>query len=222
MTADGVHRALTPRGELVLRPRDGGHWELRANGIVVMDTREHGSERALAARALTLHHGPALRVLVGGLGLGYTLGEVLADPRVTRCTVVEIEPDLVRWLREGIVPHARALLADPRTEVLVADVGDAIRDLGRGSQDLVLLDVDNGPDHLVHDGNARLYDAGGLRDLRRVLAPGGVAAVWSASTAPALEAAMRSVFPTVEVVDVPAPGHGRVGSYLLYAARAAD
>lgn len=220
MTADEVRRASTPRGELVLRRRPDGHQELRANGVFVMDTLEHTSERALAARALALHEGARLRVLVGGLGLGYTLGEVLADPRVERCTVVEIVPDLVDWLREGVVPHAAPLLADPRTRVLVADVADAIRDLAAGSQDLLLLDVDNGPAHLVHEGNARLYDEAGLRELSRVLSPGGVAAVWSASPSPALEAAMRAVFGAVEAVEVPAPGHGRVGSYLLYAGRA--
>jgi spermidine synthase len=220
MTADEVRRTVTARGELVLRRRADGHQELRANGVFVMDTLEHSSERALAARALALHPGPRLRVLVGGLGLGYTLGEVLVDPRVEHCTVVEIEPDLVAWLREGVVPHAGPLLADPRTRVVVADVADTVRDLEPGSQDLVLLDVDNGPEHLVHEGNAGLYDEAGLRRLCRVLAPGGVAVVWSATPSPALEARMRTVFGEVEVVEVPVPGHGRVGSYLLYAGRA--
>ena len=81
-----VARASSPRGELVLRRREDGHLELRANGVFVMDTLEHTSERGLAARALEIAHGPSLRVLVGGLGLGFTLGAVLADARVTRCT----------------------------------------------------------------------------------------------------------------------------------------
>ena len=84
------------------------------------------------------------QVLVGGLGLGFTLAEVLADPRVRRVVVAEIEPALVGWLRDGTVPHGPALLADPRVEVAVDDVADVIGG-PRASFDLVLLDVDNGP-----------------------------------------------------------------------------
>ena len=124
-----VARAESERGELVLRQRtepDGSTTlELRANGVFVMDTRETSSERALAREALARHEAPG-SVLVGGLGLGFTLAEVLADPRVRRVVVAEIEPALVGWLRDGTVPHGPALLADPRVEVRVADVADVI------------------------------------------------------------------------------------------------
>src|SRR6478752_3298314 len=99
-----VARAESERGELLLRERtpDRGSapvLELRANGVFVMDTLEHASERALADAALSLVEVPR-RVLVGGLGLGFTLDRVLGDRRVERCDVVDIEPDLVEWMRD--------------------------------------------------------------------------------------------------------------------------
>jgi spermidine synthase len=213
-----VARASSPRGELVLRRREDGHLELRANGVFVMDTLEHSSERALAGRALALTDGHGLRVLVGGLGLGFTLGAVLADPRVARCAVVEIEPDLVGWLRDGTVPHGPALLADPRVVVQVADVADVLRSAA-ASYDLVLLDVDNGPGHLVHDANAALYAPPALTAARSALARGGRLVVWSAAPAPELDGALREVFGNTAEHPYGAPGHGRVGQYFLYSAR---
>ncbi len=124
-----VARTTSPRGELLLRRRyDGARevLELRANGVFVMDTAETSSEEALAREAVAVVEHPG-HVLVGGLGLGFTLATVLADPRVERCTVVEIEPALVGWLRDGSVPHGPALLADPRVEVRVADVAAELR-----------------------------------------------------------------------------------------------
>ena len=201
----------------MLRRRDDGHLELRVNGVFVMDTLEHSSERALAARALALTSGTDLRVLVGGLGLGFTLAAVLADDRVARCTVAEIEPDLVGWLRDGTVPGGPALLADPRVDVQVADVADALRP--GAAYDLVLLDVDNGPGYLVHDANAALYTAPVLAAARSALAPGGRLVVWSAAPAPDLRDALEQVFGNAEEHPYDAPGHGRAGSYFLYSAR---
>src|SRR5687768_4048873 len=120
-----VARAESERGELVLRQRQdaGGPaiLELRANGVFVMDTAEVTSEEALAAAALDLVDAPR-QVLVGGLGLGFTMHRVLADPRVERCTVVEIEEALVGWMRDGTISHGQTMLADERANPVVADV----------------------------------------------------------------------------------------------------
>jgi spermidine synthase len=191
-------RAESTRGDLVLRERrpvGGGPTvlELRANGVFVMDTAEHATERALADAALDTVGEPR-RVLVGGLGLGFTLDRVLGDRRVEHVDVVEIEQALVDWMRDGTVPHGPQLLADSRVRVVVADIAEAVAEAGETSYDVVLLDVDNGPDHLVHATNALLYDAPFLAAVRARLADGGALVVWSADRSPALLEALHDVF----------------------------
>ncbi len=218
-----VARATSPRGELLLRRRyDGARevLELRANGVFVMDTAETSSEAALAHEALATVEHPR-RVLVGGLGLGFTLTAVLADPRVEECTVVEIEVALVDWLRAGTVPHGDHLLADPRVEVRVADVAEVLTGAGQAAYDLVLLDVDNGPGYLVHDANAALYQQPFLASLRRVLRPGGAVVVWSAAREPALLGVLGEAYDSAAEVACPVSLQGREEHYWLYAGRAA-
>ncbi|MEP9381621.1 hypothetical protein [Nocardioides sp. KR10-350] len=209
---------VATEGGLVLRRRDDGSLELRANGVFVMDTEETSTERELATRALGLHGAPH-RVLVGGLGLGFTLEAVLADPRVERCDVVEIEPALVRWMYDGTIPHGPALLADRRAHITVGDVAVALRESPAAAYDVVLLDVDNGPGYLVHDANAALYEAPALEDARRTTAPGGTVVVWSAAEAPELAGEMRRVFGGVEELAYAVTLQTRAESYWLYAAR---
>nr|WP_157344974.1 methyltransferase domain-containing protein [Nocardioides sp. MAH-18] len=167
--------------------------ELRANGVFVMDTLETSTEQALAESALAQVAEPR-HVVVGGLGLGFTMHEVLRDSRVEKVAVVEIEQALVDWMRDGTIPHGPAMLADERVTIVVADVAVALAEAKPASYDLVLLDVDNGPDYLVHDVNATLYEDPFLQTARRVLRPGGVLAVWSASDSAELADRMRRVF----------------------------
>ena len=219
-----IARAESDRGELVLRerrPEDGPtSLELRANGVFVMDTLEFSSEKALASAALALVEQPTA-VVVGGLGLGFTMHEVLADSRVERCAVVEVEEALVGWMRDGTVPHGPALLADERVSVVVADIAAAIAEAKPATYDLILLDVDNGPGYLVHDANAALYEEGFLAGARAVLRPGGALVVWSAARAPALEAALRATFDEVDATAHDVLLQGRDEHYWLYAARVA-
>lgn len=217
-----VARSVSEHGELVLRERYDEHGmstlELRANGMFVMDTLETRTEEALAATALALVDRPR-DVLVGGLGLGFTLHAVLADRRVERCTVVEIEPALVDWMRDGTIPHGPAFLADPRVSLVVADIGPALAQTGPAAYDLVLLDVDNGPGHLVHQANAALYDTAFLRTVRHVVRPGGRLVVWSADAAPGLLAALDEAFGRAEEVPHEVDLQGRAEHYWLYVAR---
>ena len=219
-----VARAESERGELVLcerRPAGGGptSLELRANGVFVMDTLEVSTERAMARAALSLVDEPRA-VVVGGLGLGFTMHEVLADHRVERCAVVEIEPALVEWMRAGLVPHGPALLADERVHVVVADVAVALAEARPASYDLVLLDVDNGPGYLVHDQNAALYEAPALTSAQSALRPGGVLVVWSAAAAPQLLATLEAVFGAAEERPLDVRLQDREEHYFLYVARA--
>jgi spermidine synthase len=221
VTYDEVARNESERGELVLRRRqeDDGPTvlELRANGIFVMDTAEHGSEQALADAALAVVDRPR-RVLVGGLGLGFTLDRVLGDRRVEECDVVEIEPALVEWMRDGTIPHGRQLLADRRARVIVADVATAITEAGPASYDVVLLDVDNGPGQLVHETNEALYDAPFLRTVHDRLTEGGALVVWSAHRAADLTGRLGQVFAEVTERAVDVRLQDRDEQYWLYAA----
>lgn len=217
-----IARAGSERGEVVLRERYGDAptpvLELRVNGVFVMDTLETSTERALATAALALVDDPG-RVLVGGLGLGYTAHQVLADARVRALRVVEIEPALIAWMRDGTVPHGPAHLADERVSVVEADVATVVAEAATASYDLVLLDVDNGPGYLVHDTNARLYRSAFLRACREALAPGGVLAVWSAAPAPRLEQVMEEVFGGASSSPYDVTLQGRAEQYWLCSAR---
>lgn len=219
-----VARAESERGELVLRRRIAADappvLELRANGVFVMDSAETSTEVELAAAALEAVADPR-DVVVGGLGLGYTLEAVLADPRVEHVTVVEIEEGLVRWMRDGTVPHGQALLADRRVKVVNADLAMAVAE-ARSTYDVLLLDVDNGPGYLVHESNGSLYEPEFVRRCRDLLNPGGVLAVWSAAEAPALEGTMRQAFQDVGHRSRPVTLGTRQEDYHLYLGRVAS
>jgi spermidine synthase len=217
-----IARTETERGELVLRERreEGSPsvLELRANGVFVMDSQETSTEQALADAALELVEEPH-DVLVGGLGLGYTMHRVLADHRVERCSVVEIEQALVDWMRDGTIPHGPALLADERANPVVADLAVALLEAPESSYDLVLMDVDNGPDQLVHEENEALYRQPFLEQVHRVLRPGGAVVVWAAEPSIALEATLRSVFGNAESRGYEVKLQERDEQYWLHVAR---
>jgi spermidine synthase len=217
-----VARAESEHGELVLRERrENGApaiLELRANGVFVMDTAEHASERALATAALALVEEPR-DVLVGGMGLGFTMHEVMADSRVQRCTVVEIEEALVGWMRDGTIPHGPTMLADERANPVIADVSVALPEADESSYDLVLLDVDNGPSFLVHESNARIYEKEFLQEVRRVLRPGGALVVWSMDVAPDLQSVLASVFDETDAQSQPVRLQDRDEEYWLLIGR---
>lgn len=205
-------RAVSERGELMLRRREDGALELRVNGVFVMDDAETSSEQLLASAALDAVLRPA-RVLVGGLGLGYTVRALLADERVESVLVAEIEPAVVQWMRDGLVP---SVLDDARVRVEVGDVRDVVLAQPFGSLDGLLLDVDNGPDFLVYNENSALYESAFLGECRQRLAPGGVLTVWSSSASDALAAAMTAAFGACEVKPVPVELQGRAETYFVY------
>lgn len=215
--AERIAAQTSDRGELVLLRRDAV-LELRVNGVFVMDTAHTGTERALATATLRQVPGERLRVLVGGLGLGYTLREVLADSRVREAVVAEIEPALVEWHRQGLVPENAAALADERVRLRVADVAEVLDGTGEDVFDVILLDVDNGPGYLVYEDNAEIYRDAFLARCRDRLATGGVLAVWSASSAPQLHESLRAVFGSCTELDIPVLLGSTETSYLLYIA----
>ena len=216
-----VAREVTPHGEVALRRR-GEVLELVVDGAFAMDTVDTSTERLLASVALAEVAEPR-RVLDGGLGLGFTARAVLADPRVEHLDVVELAEPLVRWARESLVPEL-AGLEGPRCSLHVADVLDVLHGRAgpQGPWDLVLLDVDNGPDFLVHAHNAALYDGPALAAARAAVRPGGALVVWSSHRAPALLAGLEAVAgegDEVAELVVVVEREGRSLDYALYRLR---
>lgn len=229
-----VARAESERGEIVLRERHGPDeaaesttdsaadvpvvLELRVNGIFVMDTAEISSERGLATAALQRVENPG-SVVVGGLGLGFTMHEVLADSRVEKLVVVELEDTLVRWMRDGTVPHGPSYLADERLTVMTADIRVAMAEAPPAAYDLVLLDVDNGPGFLVYDDNAAIYEREFLDQTRRCLRPGGALVIWSAAESSSLRTEMDEAFGNAVAIPYDVTLQDRAEQYWLYLAR---
>ena len=176
---------VTPDGRELVLSRRGDAFHIHIDRYELMASRGHGSEEDLARLALAaLPARPAPRVLVGGLGMGYTLRACLdaLGPQAA-VVVAEVFPAVIAW-NEGVLgPLAGHPLADPRVRVVQADVADAVA-RAEAPFDAILLDVDNGPEAITLESNRRLYSPAGLRALRAALAPRGVLAVWSADDDP--------------------------------------
>lgn len=200
-----VERVRGVGGELVLR-RAGDHFEIISNGVFLMDTRNGESERVLVRTALAGLAGP-VRLLIGGLGVGFSLAEALTHPAVEHVTVVEREPAVIGWHVSALRPFSAGALEDPRVEVVCADLVDwlAAEPGPEGVFDALCLDTDNGPDWTVTPGNARLYGRDGLARWQGRMSERAVLAFWSANASPAFEASLRERFGSVEVVAVPVP-----------------
>jgi spermidine synthase len=208
-----VERVTTPRGELVLR-RCGAHFELISNGVFLMDTRGGRSERVLVRAGLEDRPHPA-RLLIGGLGVGFTLVAALNDSRVRAVSVVEVEPSLIRWHETYLAKFTGGALDDPRVVVVVDDLPAYLRRTSKVF-DVICLDIDNGPDWTVTADNAWLYTAEGTRILAHRLAPSGGLAVWSATSSPAYQRLLQCHFCDVRALDV-AAAHG--GPDIVFIAR---
>jgi spermidine synthase len=180
-TRDGRRLVLYQRGDDFVIQVD--HEEL-------MSSRSHGSEEGLAHLGLrALGPRPSPRILVGGLGLGFTLRAVLdrVGPRTEATVVVaELFPAVVAWNRTWLGHLASHPLDDPRVQVLEKDLADCLGDARSTGKpyDLILLDVDNGPEAFTVSSNRHLYGPRGIGYLRQALVPGGIVAVWSATPAP--------------------------------------
>jgi len=192
-----VDRYVGRRGEVVLRRRGRGDEavdELIVNGAFAMDSSETSSERQLARLAFDLAPVGG-RLLIGGLGLGYTAAEAL-DLSAGTISVVELEAGMVDWARRGLTPLLARLAAEPRVRLVAGDVVEAVTRSAPGSWDAIALDVDNGPDFLIHAQNASLYPADFLTQAYARLAPGGRLAIWCQGPSPELMKTLRSIAPT--------------------------
>jgi spermidine synthase len=172
-----VDAETAPGGTRLELARRGTEWEVRADRATLMSNRAHGSEDALPR--LALGEVPrASRVLLGGLGLGYSLRATLdLLPAGGEVVLAELSPSVVKWNRTHVAELAGRPLDDPRVRLFEGDVRDRIR--GQGAYDAILLDVDNGPASYVHDQNAGLYTRAGVQATFLALRTPGVLVVWS-------------------------------------------
>lgn len=168
-------------GTLMELRRRGDEFVIRVGGVDLMSSRMFSSEEALAERAIPrLREAPARRILVGGLGMGFTTAAALRCAAPTdEVITAELVPSIVAWNRTHIGHLAGHPLDDPRARIHLGDVGALLRQ-SHAAFDAILLDVDNGPDSLTLHDNDGLYSARGLRAAMRALRPGGVLGVWSA------------------------------------------
>ena len=179
--------------ELLLWQR-GDEFSIRISGYVseLMNSRQYGSEEALATYACpAIAQRPGAQVLVGGLGMGFTLAAALRSvgPDAT-VTVAELVPEVVEWNRGPLGSAAGHPLDDPRTRVEVGDVAQVIR-RQPAAFDAILLDVDNGPEGMTQEDNDWLYAPKGLAAIRAALRPAGVLAVWSVEAVPRFTTALN-------------------------------
>ncbi|MFF4753404.1 spermidine synthase [Streptomyces sp. NPDC002514] len=203
-TPEVLDRREGPYGEVVLR-RHGPLLQIIANGCFLMDTSDGRSERLLVDAALdALDERAAPEVLIGGLGVGFSLAHAAANPRWGRITVVEREPAVVAWHRAGpLAEMSAAALADPRTHIVETDLVAYVRETS-AAFDALCLDIDNGPGWTVTEDNGGLYTPAGLADCARVLRPGGVLAVWSAEPSPKFEGSLQNAgFQRVRTEEIP-------------------
>lgn len=213
--------AEAPGGAELRLMRRGAEYSIMTGAIELMNSRLSGSEEALAALACDRIRGRRQpQVLIGGLGMGFTLRAALSElPADAEVTVAELVPAVVAWARGPLAHIFGGSLEDPRVSVRETDVG-AVIGAARGQLDAILLDVDNGPGGLTQPANDGLYAPGGLAAARRALRPGGVLAVWSSGPDERFTQRLRKAGYAVEDVRVRAHA-GRGARHVIWLATSA-
>jgi spermidine synthase len=209
-------------GELRLRQR-GTEFAIMLDGNQLMSNRLSATEQALATIACEKIRARARpRILVGGLGMGFTLRAALVVlGERAEILVAELVPAVVAWARGPMAEMFGDSLTDPRVSIREADVGDLIRS-GRSAYDAILLDVDNGPEGLTRKANDGLYDLKGLRAAHAALRPGGVLAVWSSAPNPRFTARLRKTGFAVDEIPLRAKGPRGGAQHMIWTATRGD
>ncbi|WP_411827831.1 spermidine synthase [Luteolibacter sp. AS25] len=213
-------RSTTPDGEpLVLQEHDG-HYFMKVAGVQLMSTNASSSEQTMAELGCS-KMADKPRVLIGGLGFGFTLRRVLElCPADATVDVAELLQVVVDWNREFLKDVNGLLVDDPRVTIHMRDVADIIKGAaGDDRYDAILLDVDNSPDPLVQKGNAGLYDSNGITLAKAALKPGGKVVYWSANQDKSFERSLAKVFGNVESIGAKAYPKARRFTHTLFVAR---
>lgn len=215
-------RAPGDGGELRLYQR-GTEFSIRVDKVELMNSRQYGSEDALAELSCKrIASRPHPRVLIGGLGMGYTLRAALNNlGRDSSVVIAELVPAVIAWNRGPLAELAGNPLKDPRVIVRESDVGEVMREK-QHAYDAIMLDVDNGPEGLTRKSNDRLYGAAGLKIAYDALRPRGVLAVWSSSENDAFVKRLRKTGFNVEEFPVRSRGRRGGARYVVWLAQRGD
>jgi len=211
--------ARTPNGTLLVLYRHDGAYLIRADGVELMSTRRHLSEERLAEVACApLRAVPGARVLIGGLGLGFTLRTTLGELREdAEIVVAELLVEVIAWNRDPRYGLSAEAMADPRVRVVHDDVINVLR-ASPGAFDAIVLDTDNGPDGMLMSENTPLYSARGIGVTAAALRAGGSIVYWSVADDPGFAAALRDAGLAVGTLQVRA--HDTAGPmHTLYVAK---
>jgi len=218
---------ITPQGELQLQQwvetdkKDKTVYEVIFNGIFLMASYNELSEKALATLAIELLDSERheLCVLVGGLGIGYTLSAILDCDRIQIVDVVEIEEYIITWAKSFFSELNSYACSDPRVHLITMDMVDYIFQTEK-TYDAIILDVDNGPTWLALETNQRLYQKLALRKIKAMLRDGGVFIVWAAQKSQAFQERLEEVFTNTELITVQDMNRsGCLTDYFIYRSR---
>lgn len=176
--------------------------EVTLNHEFLMSSLYTDSERELSRIAIEANSGSKLKVLVGGLGLGYTARASLESDRVSHVEVVELLPQVITWLEQGLVPLSNELRDEPRLEVHQGDIYGRLAAAPNLQFDVILIDVDHSPDERLGGENESFYSADGLRAAKEHLSSGGVMGIWSYAESSPFADTLRTVFREVQVEPV--------------------
>jgi spermidine synthase len=193
---DVIDRALTKNGEIQLQKRNK-NYEIIFNGTFLMATYNGNSEKLLVSSAVKTTPFPK-KVLIGGLGVGFSLGEALKHDGVEHITVVEIEPAIIEWNKKYFSNFSNNGLEDPRVKVVKEDLIEWMLKT-KEKYDVICLDIDNGPSWTVLEQNTRLYNSKGLEKLTELLNLNGAISFWSASKSPVFEKKLRKYFRSLKI-----------------------
>lgn len=210
--------ATTPDGDKLVLQEHDGHYFMKVRGVQLMSTNASSSEQQMAELACA--DMPAKpRVLIGGLGFGFTLRRVLElCPPDAIVDVAELLPVVVDWNREFLTGVNGSLVDDPRVRIHIRDVAELVNRAGNDRYHAILLDVDNSPDPLVQKGNAGLYDTNGIANAKAALHPGGRVVYWSANQDKGFARALGKAYRKVECVGAKAYPKAKRFTHTLFVA----
>jgi spermidine synthase len=195
------------------------HFCIRANGQELMHSAAVASEIQLGELSVENTGGRASRILIGGLGLGFTLKGALAKGgRLLKIDVVELFPAVVEWNKTFLVSLNGHLLSDPRVTTVIGDVGAVVARTKSATYDAIALDIDNGPTAFVQAYNGENYRGSGIQRLLSALKPGGRAAIWSAKPDLSFERKLKAAGLSVRVVEAKLYATAKRATYTIYLA----